>query len=294
MLRAERGAARNTIESYGRDLADASAYFKKHRTDLLEAERGELEDFLLELSKSGMAASTVARKRSALKQWFGFLQSEQHRGDNPAEGLKSPKQGRSLPKVLDGAALSALITAAQADDSPEGLRQLCMLELCYGSGLRVSELVALKTKDVLAFKGQLKDMLSIRGKGGKERLVPLGRAAKQSIIDYLRVRPHFLVHGHEESPWLFPYHRAQGYITRQQFGAMLKELAAAAGVDPSAISPHKLRHSFASHLLEGGADLRVIQELLGHADISTTQIYTHVASKHLADVVKKAHPLGKS
>ena len=295
MLRAQRGAAANTIISYGRDLTDAGGFFSKRHTDLLHAKREDLEGFLEQLSKSGLAASTIARKRSALKQYYGFLQSEGHRGDNPAEGLKSPKQHRNLPKVLDAATLHHLIHTARQDDSPQGVRLLCMLELCYGSGLRVSELVSLRLKDVMAFKGQLKNMLTIRGKGGKERLVPLGREAQTMLRAYLDIREQLLEYRDNkpvQSPWLFPYRRADGFITRQQFGVMLKELAMAAGIDPKTISPHKLRHSFASHLLEGGADLRVIQELLGHADISTTQIYTHVATKHLKETVEKAHPLG--
>lgn len=292
MMRAERGASKNTVDNYRRDLLDAAAFFKNRRTDLMGAERADLEAFISSLGSAGMATTTIARKRSALKQWFGFLQSEGERPDNPAEGLEAPKLKRSLPKTLGAEALSKLIDTALEDESPEGLRRIAMLELCYGSGLRVSELVSLKLKDVLALKGQLKDMISVRGKGGKERLVPLGRAAKKALTDYINVRKAFLKNG-QESPWLFPYSRANGYITRQQFGVMLKELALESGIDPKAISPHKLRHSFASHLLEGGADLRVIQELLGHADISTTQIYTHVAGKRLRETIEKAHPLGR-
>lgn len=292
MMRAERGASVSTIENYGRDLTDASGFLAARNTDLLTASRDDLEDFIAALRLDGMASSTIARKRSALKQWYGFLQSEGHRTDHAGEGLQSPKLSRSLPSVLDAGALKQLLDTAMADDSPKGLRRLAMLELCYGSGLRVSELTGLKIKDVLALKGELKEMLSVRGKGGKERLVPLGRAAKKALADYLTVR-HVFVTKQKNSPWLFPYHRAEGYITRQQFGVMLKELAAQANINPQIISPHKLRHSFASHLLEGGADLRVIQELLGHADISTTQIYTHVASKRLRETIESAHPLGQ-
>lgn len=295
MLRAERGASNHTIDAYSRDLRDGAAFLARSGTDLLTAHRGDLEDFLAELFKSGLAATTVARKRSALKQWFAFLQSDGQRSDNPAEGLGSPKQARKLPETLSTNDLAALLRAAEEDTTPEGIRLMAMLELCYGSGLRVSELVGLRLKDITAFKGQLKDMITISGKGSKERLVPLGGAARRVLLEYLAVRQHFLGGQKESSqnPWLFPYQRAEGHLTRQQFGVMLKDLATRASIPPRNISPHKLRHSFASHLLEGGADLRVIQELLGHADISTTQIYTHVTTTRLREIVEGAHPLGE-
>ncbi|NBO21492.1 MAG: recombinase XerD, partial [Rhodobacteraceae bacterium] len=180
----------------------------------------------------------------------------------------------------------------RGDDSPKGVRQLAMLELMYGAGLRVSELVSLKLSALQFKQGtQQAEFLLIRGKGNKERLVPVGARARDSLVRYMAVRGQFM--GEDGSPYLFPYRRAHGFVTRQQFGVMLKDLALKAGIDPEKISPHTLRHSFASHLLEGGADLRVIQELLGHSDISTTQIYTHVAGQRLKKLVQESHPLAK-
>jgi integrase/recombinase XerD len=293
MLRAERNASNHTISAYQRDLADVASWLKSKKSTLLNASREELEAYLSCLHKQGMQPSSIARKRSSLKQWFGFAQSEGWRTDNPAEQLQAPKAARKLPKVMHTQAVDALLAAANEDTTPEGLRLMAMLELAYGSGMRVSELVALKLSEVFTLKHDIRDMITIRGKGDKERLVPLGSKAKYALGNYLKVRPCFL-RGGNESSYLFPYHRADGFITRQQFGVMLKELAVKVGIDPEMISPHKLRHSFASHLLEGGADLRVIQELLGHADISTTQVYTHVAIKRLREVVEQTHPLGNA
>lgn len=292
MLASERGASAHTLAAYRRDLTDAADWLRPQKHTLLNATRTLLENYLADLSKRELQPTSIARKRSALKQWFAFIQSENWRADNPAEGLQAPKAGRKLPSVLQADALQALFEHVSADSSAEGIRLMCMLELCYGSGLRVSELVALKWQDVSTMKHQIRDMLLIKGKGGKERMVPLGSKAKLALQHYLAIRPAFLTAG-KESPYLFPYSRAEGHITRQQFGVMLKVAALQAGLDPDVISPHKLRHSFASHLLEGGADLRVIQELLGHSDITTTQIYTHVAQKRLREVVETAHPLGR-
>lgn len=291
MMAAERGASANTLAAYAKDLQDASDYFGKKR--LHRATQKDLEAYIAHLTKSGLSPSSVARKLSALKQFFDFLLSENHRADNPAATLTAPKQGKRLPKALSQAEIETLLTSARQDRSPAGIRLLAMLELVYGSGLRVSELVGLRLAAIpLKPKSELGEMLFVRGKGNKERLVPLNANARQALGDYLAFRKTFLQAG-EESPYLFPYHRAQGYITRQQFGVMLKELALVAGIDPEKVAPHALRHSFASHLLEGGADLRVIQELLGHADITTTQVYTHIARARLKKAVTEHHPLGK-
>lgn len=293
MLQAERGAARNTVAAYQRDLADAAAFCKARKSSLQRVKKAMLEAYLSALSDAGMSATTVARRLSALRQFYHFLYAEHHRADNPATGLETPRLGRLLPKVLSARSITALIETARADASPEGLRRLAMLELTYGSGLRVSELVALRLTSVqLRADKQVAEFLIVSGKGNKERMVPISGKAREAIRAYLDVRPVFLPE-QGASPWLFPYHRAEGYVTRQQFGVMLKELALAAGQDAQDISPHTLRHSFASHLLEGGADLRVIQELLGHSDISTTQIYTHVAGARLKQLVEEKHPLGK-
>lgn len=292
MMCAERGASANTVEAYGRDLQDFYNFFKNKKNNPLRASKRDIEAYLSTLS-GGMAASSVARRLSALRQFFYFLYTEQHRADNPAQTLESPRMGRRLPGTLALADITRLIEAARADKSPAGLRRLAMLELTYGSGLRVSELVKLKLSAVQVRADQtVAEFLIVSGKGSKERMVPVSAKARGALKDYLDVRKTFLP-PQAQSPWLFPYQRAEGYVTRQQFGVMLKELALSAGLDPEKISPHTLRHSFASHLLEGGADLRVIQELLGHADISTTQIYTHVAGSRLKKLVESKHPLAK-
>jgi integrase/recombinase XerD len=295
MMAAERGASANTLAAYRRDLADFLVFLQKSGHTLLGVGRGEIEAFLATLGKAGMSPQTAARKLSALRQLFHFLYSEKLRADNPASTLENPRRAKRLPDTLSVDDVSRLLEAARADDSPKGLRLLAMLELVYGAGLRVSELVTLKFSALQIKEGSKAvevDFLLVRGKGNKERLVPLHGKAREAVGRYLAVRQVFL-RDNQPSPWLFPYHRAEGYVTRQQFGVMLKELSLKAGLDPESLSPHTLRHSFASHLLEGGADLRVIQELLGHADISTTQIYTHVAGERLKKLVQENHPLAK-
>lgn len=294
MMRAERGASANTAQAYERDLLGLIAFLKQKKTSVMHAKRALLEQFVASLHDEGMASASIARKVSAMRQFFHFLASEQHRADDPAATLSQPKRGRSLPNTLQGKDIDGLLAYAHADQSPAGLRLLAMLELTYGSGLRVSEMVALKLAAVQVRGDRaVSEFLIILGKGGKERLVPIGARAREALKAYLAVRSSFLSEN-QPSPWLFPYHRAQGHVTRQQFGVWLKELAVKAGLDAETVSPHTLRHSFASHLLEGGADLRVIQELLGHADISTTQVYTHVAGERLKKLVEEHHPLAGS
>lgn len=291
MMVAERGVAANTVAAYQRDMDDFLAFLKEKRKTLMNTTRPLIEGFMADLSHAGMSAQTVARKLSALRQLFQFLYNEKLRGDNPAATLETPKLARQLPKTLTMADVTALLDTARADDSPKGLRLQAMLELMYGAGLRVSELVTLKLSALQVREGgqaMQADFMLVRGKGNKERLVPVGGKAREALSRYLTMRHVFT---QQASPWLFPYHRAEGYITRQQFGVMLKELARRAGIAPDKLSPHTLRHSFASHLLEGGADLRVIQELLGHSDIATTQIYTHVAGERLKKLVYEHHPL---
>ena len=314
MMVAERGASANTVDAYQRDLSDFFAFITKKKLALAEVERAHIEQFLSSLSRSGIAARTVARKLSSLRQFFAFLYNEKILTQNPTTTVETPRMGRSLPQTLNANDVTALLDAARGDDSPAGVRLQAMMELLYGAGLRVSELVGLKLSALQVKDGGKKvdtDFIVIRGKGDKERLVPVHGKAREALSRYLEVRQVFLsaelgvlsaekksktqhsALGTQNSPYLFPYHRAEGYITRQQFGVMLKELAVKAGLDPEALSPHTLRHSFASHLLEGGADLRVIQELLGHSDISTTQIYTHVAGERLKKLVQENHPLAK-
>jgi len=283
MMTAERGASGNTILSYTRDLEEACAFLKKRKTSFETADKETLEAYAESLGKSGLSPRTVARRLSSLRQLFHFLYTENLRVDNPATLLDSPKQPRKLPKSLSAQDITALIAAARAQDD---MRLTAMLELLYASGLRVSELVTLPMR-ALGRKGeQAFAFLTVRGKGNKERMVPLHDAAVDAVQAYL-------TRCNGESKWLFPSRGKEGHITRQRFGQLLKALAVKAGLDPDIISPHTLRHSFASHLLSGGADLRVIQELLGHADISTTQIYTHVEQDRLTRLVTGHHPLAK-
>lgn len=294
MMAAERASAANTIAAYDRDLRDAIAHFSRQKKQAATATRATIESYLASLSASGMSAATQARKLSAIRQFFAFLYEDSIRSDNPAATLETPKRTKSLPDTLSIAEMETLIKTAKADTSPKGLRMMAMLELMYGGGLRVSELVSLPLVSLQlapASKDVTAEMLLVKGKGNKERMVPMNHHARMALSAYLQVRQVFV--GQKDSPYVFPYHRAKGYITRQQFGVMLKELALSAGLDPEKLSPHTLRHSFATHLLEGGADLRVIQELLGHANIVTTQIYTHVAGKHLKELVEQKHPLAK-
>jgi len=299
MMAAERGASKNTLAAYRRDLGDFVAFADKKKSPLTHIARSSIETFLATLGSSGMSPQTVARKLSALRQLFAFLYTEKLRADNPAATLETPKLAKRLPKTLGEGDIAALIRAAAADSTPAGLRLQAMLELMYGAGLRVSELVSLKLSALQVKEGGKKvetDFLLVTGKGNKERLVPVHARAREALSRYLEIRQVFIPGAEEKrksSPYLFPYERAEGYITRQQFGVMVKALAVKAGIDPEKISPHTLRHSFASHLLEGGADLRVIQELLGHSDISTTQIYTHVAGERLKKLVSEKHPLAR-
>jgi integrase/recombinase XerD len=294
MLAAERGAGANTLSAYGRDLADLAAHLKARRRDLSNAKTDDLRAYLLALADEGFKASSVARRLSAVRQLFRFLYAEGHRGDDPAAVLEGPKRGRSLPKVLTIAEVDKLLEAARAgmnDDKAapaqrlRAARLLCLLETVYATGLRVSELVALPAS--AARREQA--MLVVRGKGGKERLVPLNDASRRAMADYLELTKQSGKAA--QSKWLFPSFGEQGHLTRQHFARDLKLLAASCGIAGEKISPHVLRHAFASHLLHNGADLRVVQTLLGHADISTTQIYTHVLEDRLKSLVRDLHPL---
>lgn len=299
MMVAERGASTHTSDAYRRDLRDAALFFAEKKKPFTKVNRKDLETYLSSLSAAGLSATTQARKLSSLRQFFAFIYEEKMRADNPAATLESPKLARTLPKALTLSDIQQLITYARTDETPKGLRLQAMLELIYGAGLRVSELVSLPLGALSLAAGSLNvtaEAMIVRGKGNKERLVPLNHHSRMALSNYLTIRHTFLP-PNAQSPklnsYLFPYHRADGFITRQQFGVLLKELALTAGIDPGKISPHTLRHSFASHLLEGGADLRVIQELLGHADIATTQIYTHIAGNRLKKLVEEKHPLSR-
>ncbi len=294
MLAAERGAARNTLQAYRRDLNDFAASLSKRRASPLSAGVSDLRFYLDDLARRGFSRASAARRLSAIRQFFRFLQVEGHRRDDPSAIIEGPKRGRPLPKVLSIGEVDRLLQAARAsaDDRPrstlEALRAArltCLLEVLYATGLRVSELVSLPAS---AASRSLR-MLVIRGKGGKERLVPLNESAKAAIAEYLSLRAK--AGGTFDSAWLFPSFGESGHLTRQHFARELKALAARAGLPAARLSPHVLRHAFASHLLQNGADLRVVQTLLGHADISTTQIYTHVLQERLKSIVRDLHPL---
>jgi integrase/recombinase XerD len=285
MMSAERGAGANTLAAYRRDLAD----FASH-ADPAKASREDVRAFLNGLSISGMAASTQARKLSALRQFYGFLYGEGFRTDDPTQTIEAPQARRPLPKILSGRDLEAMLTAAAQDQTPEGLRLTLIVEMLYGGGLRVSELAGL----TLAAVRTKESFIRVTGKGDKERLSPLSPAARTALDAYLAVREEFVPKTDKNNRYLFVSRGEGGYLTRRRFHQLLKALALKTGIDPAKVSPHVLRHAFATHLVEGGADLRSVQTLLGHADIATTQIYTHVARDHLSRVVASAHPLGKA
>jgi integrase/recombinase XerD len=295
MLAAERGARENTLSAYTRDLGDYSAHVSGRGRGIAKATTDDIRAYLAKLSAGGFASSSIARKLSAIRQLHRFLYAEGKRSDDPAAVLEGPKCGRPLPKVLSVADVDRLLTIARDADKAEkspaervrGARLYCLLEVLYATGLRVSELVALPAS---AAKRDQR-MLIVRGKGGKERLVPLNDAARRAMTDYLALRKDA---GADESKWLYPSFGESGHLSRQHFARDLKSLAAAAGLDARKVSPHVLRHAFASHLLQNGADLRVVQTLLGHADISTTQIYTHVLEERLKGLVRDLHPLTDS
>lgn len=294
MMSAERAASENTLGAYRRDLTDWHTSFASKGQDIISATTGHIEGVLSIWAKKGLAASTTARKLSSLKQFYLFCQVEALREDNPAHLIKGPKQGRPLPKVLSEADVDLLFDALGRDDSVKGLRMRALMEILYAGGLRVSELVTLKKTAVT----RRDECLMIKGKGGRERLVPMTGAAQGAIKAWLKLRGETvpLKDGKPDSKadaFLFPSRGAAGHLTRERFAQMLKDLAVQAGLPPSQISPHVLRHAFATHLLANGADLRSVQTLLGHADISTTQIYTHVLDERLRALVQECHPLAK-
>jgi integrase/recombinase XerD len=301
MLAAERGAAANTLAAYRRDLSDFSGYVGEHGGAVATAGSDDIRGYLGDLSGRGFSAASVARRLSAIRQLYRFLYAEGNRKDDPAAAIEGPKRGRPLPKVLSvnhvdqllGVARAGMDAARPLGDRLRAARLNCLLEVLYATGLRVSELVALPASAARRDER----MLIVRGKGNKERLVPLNRSAKQAMRDYLALQEEAAKPKKgaiKASKWLFPSFGESGHLTRQHFARDLKALASAAGLKPKQISPHVLRHAFASHLLQNGADLRSVQTLLGHADISTTQIYTHVLEERLKSLVRDLHPLGES
>ena len=301
MLAAEQGAGHNTLDAYRRDLTDFSQFIARAGRGLAGVETQALRDYLEDLDARGFKSSSVARRLSAMRHLFRFLLNERVRSDDPAAILSGPKRGRGLPKVLSIADVDRLLVRAKAladaqeASAPQRLRAkrlYCLLEVLYATGLRVTELVTLP----LSASRRDARMIVVRGKGNKERLVPLNEASRQAMADYLAaieaLKPEKKKNA-AASKWLFPSFGESGHLTRQHFARDLKELAAAAGLAPRLVSPHVLRHAFASHLLHNGADLRIVQTLLGHTDISTTQIYTHVVEDRLKSLVRDLHPLAE-
>lgn len=295
-IRAERDAAANTLAAYQRDLDDYAAFLTGRGLDYAGAGRPEIEDYMTDLSLRGMAEATRARRLSALRQFYRFAYLEGWRVDDPGALLKGPRKARSLPGTLSEAEVDRLLAAAggYGRTRAERLRTVCLMELLYATGLRVSELVALP---VAAARGD-PQMILVRGKGGRERMAPVSGPAREALTAWLAERDAaedlaFQEQGKPRSPFLFPAGGRKGHLGRERFFLMVKDLAALAGLSPAAVSPHALRHAFATHMLANGADLRVIQTLLGHASISTTEIYTHVLDERLKALVLERHPLAE-
>ena len=295
-MAAERGAARNTLLAYGRDLGDAAGWLERRGLDFATADREAVEDYLVHCEAQGLSRATRARRLSALRQFFRFAYEEGWRADDPAIRIRGPGRDRRLPKVLSQAQVEALLSETRrfGRDATERTRATCLMELLYATGMRVSELVSLP---VAAVRGDPRVIL-VRGKGGKERMVPLSAPARAALAEWLALRDRLedearIARRAPGSKYLFPAGGASGHLTRQRFHAMLARIAGQAGLSPGQVTPHVLRHAFATHLLAGGADLRAIQSLLGHADISTTEIYTHVLDERLRELVLAHHPLAR-
>lgn len=292
---AELGAARNTLLAYGRDLRNLAQWMAGQGLNFSRMQQGDVESYLISCDAEGLSRATRARRLSAVKQIYRFAFEEGWREDNPALQIKGPGRAKSLPKTLEIAEVDLLLQAARVTGRTEAdrLRNTCLMELLYATGMRVSELVSLP---VSAARGD-PNMLLILGKGGKERMVPLSPPARAALAVWLSTRDGIEekreTEGHKPSRFLFPSRSKDGHLTRHRFYLLIKELAVAGGVSPEKVTPHTLRHAFATHLLANGADLRAIQALLGHADIATTEIYTHVLDARLAELVHQHHPLAQ-
>ena len=283
MMTVERNASRHTISAYRNDLSAWFGFLQRRARSEITADEADVRAFLRAAADAGLKATTQARRLAAVRQFHRFLLLEGRRADDPTLSIDGPRRQKALPRILSEAEIEALLAAARLHDGPEGLRLLCLLELAYASGLRVSELVGLTLG---AFTPDRTAIL-VKGKGGKERMVPVGRFAREALLCWLEVRPS------DKKNRLFPSTGASGHLSRQHVLYLLKQLAPEAGIDADRISPHVLRHAFATHLLAHGADLRAVQTMLGHADIATTQIYTHVRPERLAEVVTLHHPLAR-
>ncbi len=288
-MQAEQDAAINTLNAYGRDLKDFVGFLDRKKLTPEVAGRADIEKYLIELEAIGLAKSTRARRLSSIRQLYRFAFTEGWRNDDPAAQIRGPKRGRHLPTTLSEADVLTLLNKARAfGKTPlDKLRNTCLMEILYATGLRVTELVSLP---VAATRGDPR-MILVRGKGGRERMVPLSPPAREALADWLLVRDSDLTEKHAKSAFLFPSRGKKGHITREAFFLFIKNLALVSGLDPKGVSPHTLRHAFATHLLANGADLLSIQVLLGHADVSTTEIYTHVLEERLKELVLNKHPL---
>jgi len=303
MLTTERGAAMNTRQAYWRDLADFSLYLRDtYSKEIVDASTDQIKSYLEDLgnkihvkgqNKAQIATRTVARRLSALRQFYRYLVSENIRRDDPTSAIESPKQTRTLPKTLTESEVSSLIRTAAQSGGADSVRLVCLLEMLYATGLRVSELVGLPLSSI----GEDMQFLMVAGKGGRERMVPISEPAQKALKSYLDVRRQFVSPDDKgtQAQWLFPSRTSEsGHLTRQRFAQLLKDLADAAQIDSDRVSPHILRHAFATHLLSNGADLRSVQKMLGHADIATTQIYTHIIGDKAKKTVEEKHPLSKT
>lgn len=286
MQAAERGAAANTLDAYSRDLEDLEEFLARRKMTALTADDGAIRDWLAQQVALGMAARTQARRLSCIRQFYLFLFAEGLRSDDPTTNVDSPRLGRPLPKYLSEEEVRKLLSAARSLEGEDAILMTALLETLYATGMRVSELVSLPAGAV----ARDPSVLIIRGKGGKERMVPLSDPAREALSAWRSVRDAAQPKG-KPSRWLFPSHGASGHLSRSGFAKMLGRSAVSAGIDPTRVSPHVLRHSFASHLLAGGADLRSVQQMLGHADIATTEIYTHVLDERRVRLVTRHHPL---
>jgi len=310
-LMAEDGLSQNTISSYRNDLELIEKFLQSNKSSFETAKSADLKNYLYELHKQDLRSASIARKISCVKNFYKFLENENVVKDNPTVYLETPKRDKKLPKFLTEEEIFKLLNYVNADKSEFGIKLSCMFEMLYASGLRVSELVclpAIAVQEIVDEKGKktLRNYLIVKGKGNKERIAPLNKAAIRKLIEYMEFRKKI---GQEKSKWLFVGQarsskkigeikekillESDTHLTRQRFHQMLKELAVATGLDPNRIHPHVIRHSFATHLLNSGADLRVLQELLGHSDIATTEIYTHILDSKLKELVFKHHPLAK-
>ena len=289
MMAVERNAAKPTLEAYGRDLDDLADVLQVTASGLLAVSEAGLSQYFTSLSERGLSGATTQRKRSAIRQFYRFCVAENLCGADPSRKIAAARKGLTLPKILSRDEVDSLIAACAEKNPHQAVRLECLIEMAYASGMRISELVGLRLDAVQRDPA----FLIIKGKGGVERLVPLNPSARAAIREYLDIRDAFVPVGDKNNVFLFASRGADGHLTRRRVGQLLDEAAINAGIDPARVSPHVLRHAFATHLLEGGADLRTVQTLLGHADISTTQIYTHVAGERLREVVESHHPLAK-